>query len=64
MLVLVNGSPLSRRLSFQPGFGFCQIAQRPREPTRGAAFRAGRHRARLAHRLDRGVTGGKRTAEE
>jgi hypothetical protein len=57
-------STLPRRLPFQPRFGFRQIAQRAGEPARGAAFRPRRHRARLAHRLDRGVTGGKRTAEE
>jgi hypothetical protein len=60
----MSGSSLPRRLPFQPRLGFRQIAQRAGEPARGAAFRPRRHRARLAHRLDSGVTGGKRTAKE
>jgi hypothetical protein len=64
LVALTGEGALPRHLSFQPRFGFCKIAQRAGEPLRGAAFRTRRHRACQAHRLDRGVTGGKRTANE
>lgn len=63
-LALVSGGTPVRRLSFQPSLGFCQFAERVREPACGVAFRPRRHRARLAHDLERGVTVGKGTAEE
>jgi len=63
-LVPAGDGTSPRRLSFQPGLGFCQFAKRAREPPRGAAFQTRRHHARLADGLDRGVTVGKGTAEE
>jgi hypothetical protein len=60
----LGGGALPGRLSFKPGFGFCQIVQRAGKPTSGTALRAGRHRARLAHQFKRGVAVSKGTAKK
>jgi hypothetical protein len=53
-----------KRLPFQPGFGFCQIIERPGKMASGAPFRTGRQCPGLSHHLGCGVSVGKGTAKK